>query len=165
MLQYGITMFTCLYTMLIIKMTISTSVKINGIWNKWMNEWMVSSHHLMTVSNLHQYANLMGYYPCSCRRFDRIVAAFPCIFFFCFPYFFSLQRFLSVLKEFSSFPIFSGMSRDVWFSLVPFPVFITLVYKFLVEAKFIQWWSFISSCWILRTRWWETYKIFKFYCC
>jgi hypothetical protein len=31
MLQYGITVFTGLYTMLIIKMTSSTSVKINGM--------------------------------------------------------------------------------------------------------------------------------------
>ena len=119
--------------------------------------------HLMTVSNLHQYWNLMDYYPCSCRRFNNFLTTFPCIFSAFFIYFLVTLSFC--IKIIFSIPRLSGVYGDTWFSLVPLPVFVFLVYKFLVEAKFFLGWSFLPSCWILRTSWWETYKIFKLCCC
>jgi hypothetical protein len=64
-----------------------------------------------------------------------------------------------------SSPRLSGVYGDTWFSLVPLPVFISLVYKFLVEAKFSMGWNFLPSYWILRMSCWGTYKIFKSCCC
>jgi hypothetical protein len=58
---------------------ISLSHKIKGSIS-----CVVSSHHLITVPNLHQYSNLMNYYPCCYRKFDKIVATFAQIFFFTF---------------------------------------------------------------------------------
>jgi hypothetical protein len=68
------------------------------------------------------------------------------------------------IKIIFSFPIFSGVSREYMIFLVPFPSFYFLTYKFLVGAKFFLGWSFLPSCWILRTGWWGTYKILKLCC-
>jgi len=64
------------------------------------------------------------------------------------------------IKIFFSSPTLSSVYGDTWFSLVPLRIFISLIYKFLVETIFFLRWSFLPSCWILRTRWWGTYKIF-----
>jgi hypothetical protein len=54
--------------------------------------------------------------------------------------------------------------ENTWFSLFPFSSFYFLTYKFLVEAKLFLGWSFLP-CWISRTSWWGTCKIFTSWCC
>jgi hypothetical protein len=58
---------------------ISLSHRIKG-----SGSCVVSSHHLMTVLNLHQYSKLMNYDPCCYTKFDRIVATLTRIFFSAF---------------------------------------------------------------------------------
>ena len=79
-------------------------------------------------------------------------------FFFLLSLFIFFAMFSFCVKRIFSSPRLLGVYGDTWFSLVPLSVFISLVYKFLVEAKFFLSLSRISSCWILRTRWWGTYK-------
>ena len=75
-------------------------------------------------------------------------------FFFCLFLFFAIFS-LCVRMIFSCL-ISSGVSREYKIFLVPFSSFYFLTYKSHVEVKLFLGWSFLPSCWISRTSWWET---------